>query len=329
MPSIRVAVLAFNGVSLFHLSVPGVVLGTAQSAPGEPQYEVSYCAEVPGMMNSDQGIGLAVTQGLELMEVSDVIVIPSWGDQSVAASARLVSALQVANAQGKLIVGLCLGAFVLGDAGLLDGKEATTHWAARDEFARRFPEVRFRPEVLYVSADNIMTSAGTVAAIDCCLHLIRQRLGADVANRTAKMLVTPSHRQGGQAQYVERPVPQLSSETHLSDVLAWARMNLSSDLSLDVLAEMAKMSRRTFTRRFREATGSTVSKWLNAERVVRAQELLETTDLPIECVADEAGFGTPLSLRQQFGIHLGTSPSEYRRTFFREMNPGRKVNASK
>ena len=329
MPSIRVAVLAFNGVSLFHLSVPGVVLGTAQSAPGEPQYEVSYCAEVPGMVNSDQGIGLAVTQGLELMEVSDVIIIPAWGDQSVAASARLVSALQVANAQGKLIVGLCLGAFVLGDAGLLDGKEATTHWAARDEFARRFPEVRFRPEVLYVSADNIMTSAGTVAAIDCCLHLIRQRLGADVANRTAKMLVTPPHRQGGQAQYVERPVPQLSSETHLSDVLAWARMNLSNDLSLDVLADMAKMSRRTFTRRFREATGSTVSKWLNAERVVRAQELLETTDLPIECVADEAGFGTPLSLRQQFGIHLGTSPSEYRRTFFREMNPGRKVNASK
>ncbi|MCK9798055.1 helix-turn-helix domain-containing protein [Pseudomonas sp. MAFF 302030] len=329
MPSIRVAVLAFNGVSLFHLSVPGMVLGTAQSAPGEPQYQISYCAEVPGLVNSDQGIGLAVTQGLELMEVSDVIIIPAWGDQSIAASARLVSALQVANVQGKLIVGLCLGAFVLGDAGLLDGKEATTHWAARDEFARRFPEVRFRPEVLYVSADNIMTSAGTVAAIDCCLHLIRQRLGADVANRTAKMLVTPPHRQGGQAQYVERPVPQLSSETHLSDVLAWARTNLSNDLSLDVLADMAKMSRRTFTRRFREATGSTVSKWLNAERVVRAQELLETTDLSIECVADESGFGTPLSLRQQFGIHLGTSPSEYRRTFFREMNPGRKVSESK
>ncbi|RMP09882.1 hypothetical protein ALQ30_200514 [Pseudomonas syringae pv. persicae] len=223
------------------------------------------------------------------------------------------------------MVGLCLGAFVLGDAGLLDGKEATTHWAAREEFARRFPYVRFRPEVLYVSDGNIMTSAGTVAAIDCCLHLIRQRLGADVANRTAKMLVTPPHRQGGQAQYVERPVPQLSSETHLSDVLAWARMNLISDLSLDVLAERAKMSRRTFTRRFRETTGSTVSRWLNAERVVRAQALLETTDLPIECVADEAGFGTPLSLRQQFAVHLGTSPSEYRRMFFRQIKAEEKA----
>lgn len=328
MQSIRVAVLAFEGVSLFHLSVPGMVLGTAQSAPGEPQYVVSYFAESTGMVTSDQGIDLAVTHGLELMEESDVIVVPAWGDQLKPASAQLVTALQRANSRGKLIVGLCLGSFVLGDAGLLDGKEATTHWAAREEFARRFPEVRFRPEVLYVCAGNIITSAGTVAAIDCCLHLVRQRLGADVANRTAKMLVTPPHRQGGQAQYVEHPVPQLSSETYLSDVMAWARVNLTNDLSLDVLADMAKMSRRTFTRRFKEATGSTVSKWLNAQRVARAQELLETTDLPIECVAGEAGFGTPLSLRQQFGVYLGTSPSEYRRTFFREVNPSRKAGVS-
>ena len=324
MHSIHVAVLAFDGVSLFHLSVPGMVLGSARSAPSEPEYEVSYFAEKPGMVSSDQGIGLAVAHGLELMEASDVIIIPAWGDQSVIASAPLVKALRRANTQGKLIVGLCLGAFVLGDAGLLDGKEATTHWAVRDEFARRFAKVRFRPEVLYVTDGNIMTSAGTVATIDCCLHLVRQRLGADVANRTAKMLVTPPHRQGGQAQYIEHPVRQLSSETHLSDLLAWARQNLARELSLDVLADVAKMSRRTFTRRFKEATGSTVSKWLNAERIVRAQALLETTDLSIECIAGEAGFGTPLSLRQQFAVHLGTSPSEYRRTFSREMNLGRK-----
>lgn len=321
MLPIRVAVLAFEGVSLFHLSVPGVVLGTAQAAPDSPRYEVNYCAEVPGMVSSDQGIGLSVSLGLDLMETSDVIIIPAWGDQSVVASAQLVNALQRANSQGKLVVGLCLGAFVLGDAGLLDGKEATTHWTARDEFARRFPKVSFRPEVLYVSAGNIMTSAGTVAAIDCCLHLVRQRLGADVANRTAKMLVTPPHRQGGQAQYVEHPVPQLSSETHLSDVLAWARTNLTGDLSLDVLANMAKMSRRTFTRRFKESTGTTVTKWLNAERVVRAQELLETTELPIECIAGEVGFGTSLSLRQYFAAHLGTSPSDYRKMFCLGMNP--------
>jgi transcriptional regulator GlxA family with amidase domain len=315
MSPIRVAVLAFDGVSLFHLSVPGIVLGTARAGAGEPRYEVNYCAEVPGMVSTDQGIGLSVTHGLELIEASDVIIIPAWGDHSIVASAPLVKVLQRADTQGKLVVGLCLGAFVLGDAGLLDGKEATTHWAARDEFARRFPKVSFRPEVLYVSAGNIITSAGTVAAIDCCLHLIRQRLGADVANRTAKMLVTPPHRQGGQAQYVEHPVPQLSSETYLSDVLAWARTNLAADLSLDSLASMARMSRRTFTRRFKEFTGTTVSKWLNAERVARAQELLETTDLPIECIAGEVGFGTSLSLRQHFGAHLGTSPSDYRKMF--------------
>jgi transcriptional regulator GlxA family with amidase domain len=315
MSPIRVAVLAFDGVSLFHLSVPGIVLGTARAGAGEPRYEVNYCAEVPGMVSTDQGIGLSVTHGLELIEACDVIIIPAWGGHSIVASAPLVNALQGANTQGKLLVGLCLGAFVLGDAGLLDGKEATTHWAARDEFARRFPKVSFRPEVLYVSAGNIMTSAGTVAAIDCCLHLIRQRLGADVANRTAKMLVTPPHRQGGQAQYVEHPVPQLSSETYLSDVLAWARTNLAADLSLDSLARMARMSRRTFTRRFKESTGTTVSRWLNAERVARAQELLETTDLPIECIAGEVGFGTSLSLRQHFSAHLGTSPSDYRKMF--------------
>ncbi len=318
MSAIGVAVLAFNGVSLFHLSVPGVVLGAAEAVPGEPLYDVKFCAEAPGMISSDQGIGIEVMYGLELMQSCEVIIIPAWSDFSTVASTRLIEALQLANAEGKLIIGLCLGAFVLGDAGLLDEKEATTHWAAREAFAKRYPKACFRPEVLYVAANNIMTSAGTVAAIDCCLHLVRQRHGADAANRTARMLVTPPHRQGGQAQYVEQPVPQLASDTNLSDVLTWARANLSSNLSLDMLAEIARMSRRTFTRRFKDATGSTVSKWLNAERVLRAQQLLETTDLPIELIADEAGFGTPLSLRQQFSSHLGTSPSEYRRMFFRE-----------
>jgi transcriptional regulator GlxA family with amidase domain len=188
-------------------------------------------------------------------------------------------------------------------------------------FAQRFPKARFRPEVLYASADNIITSAGTLSAIDCCLHLVRQRHGAKVASRTAKLLVTPPHRQGGQSLYIEHAVPRLATETNLSEVLAWARRNLASDLSVDVLAKIAKMSRRTFTRRFGKATGSTVTKWLNAERIVRAQELLETTSLPIERIAGEAGFGTPLSLRQQFSSQLGTSPSDYRRMFFRKVNP--------
>lgn len=163
---------------------------------------------------------------------------------------------------------------------------------------------------------NIITSAGTVAAIDCCLHLVRQRHGCEVVNHIARLLVTPPHRQGGQAQYIERPVAQLPAENRLLGVLEWARDNLTEDLSVDALANLAHMSRRTFTRRFREATGTTVIKWLNAERVGQAQLLLETTNLSIERIASEVGFGSTLSLRQQFGNQLGTSPSDYRRNFF-------------
>lgn len=310
-----VAVLAFDGVSLFQLSVPGMTFGVANSPPDFPRYEVRCCAPAPGPVRTDQGLVIEVPDGLEAMQDADIIVVPAWSDPEVAAPDEVTHALRQAHAKGVLIVGLCLGAFVLGDAGLLDGREATTHWVAREVFARRFPRTLFRPDVLYVADGNVVTSAGTVAAVDCCLHLVRQRHGADVANRMARQLVTPPHREGGQAQYIERPMPQNATESHLSGVLEWAREHLSESLSVDTLADVAKMSRRTFTRRFGEATGTTVTKWLNVERVSRAQQLLETTDLPIERIAAEAGFGTPLSLRQQFSTQLGTSPSDYRRSF--------------
>lgn len=320
MSPIRVAVFAFEGVSLFHLSVPGMVLSAFDEPAKFPGYEVRYFALMPGRMRSDQGIVIEVSDGLEALGKADIIIIPAWSDPEVAAPAELSNALRKAHKKGKLIVGLCLGAFALGDAGLLDGKEATTHWASREVFARRFPEVLFRPDVLYVDDDNVVTSAGTVAAIDCCLHLVRERHGYEVANHMARLLVTPPHRQGGQAQYIERPVAQLPSENRLPGVLEWARANLSENLSLDTLADVAKMSRRTFTRRFREATGTTVTKWLNAERVGRAQQLLETTERSVECIASEVGFGTALSLRQQFASQLGTSPTKYRRTFFNSVH---------
>lgn len=319
MSMLRVAVLAFDGVSLFHLSVPGMVFGAAKDAPDLPHYEVRYCAAKPGQIRSEQGVMIEVPDGLEAMERADIVIVPAWSDPSLHAPAELTAALRRCHAQGALVVGLCLGAFVLGDAGLLDGREATTHWVARELFARRFPSSHFRPDVLYVADDNIVTSAGTVAAIDCCLHLLRQRHGADVANRLARLLVTPPHRQGGQAQYIEQPVPQLPSESRLPGVLEWAREHLAEPLSLDTLADVASMSRRTFTRRFRETTGTTFIKWLNAERVARAQQLLETTDMPIDCIASEVGFGTSLSLRQQFAAQLGTTPSDYRRTFCKEL----------
>ncbi len=319
MSATRVAVFAFDGISLFHLSVPGMVLSAFDEPKGGQGYDVRYFSLAPGRMRSDQGIFIEVSDGLEALTKADIIIIPAWHDPEAAAPAELSEALRKAHKKGKLIVGLCLGAFVLGDAGLLDGKEATTHWASREIFARRFPEVLFRPDVLYVDDAGIVTSAGTVAAIDCCLHLVRERHGCEVVNHMARLLVTPPHRQGGQAQYIERPVAQLPSENRLPGVLEWARANLSQELSLDTLADVAKMSRRTFTRRFREATGTTVTKWLNAERVARAQQLLETTERSIECIASEVGFGTSLSLRQQFAGQLGTSPSNYRRSFSKNL----------
>jgi transcriptional regulator GlxA family with amidase domain len=314
MSDIRVVVLAFEGVSLFHLSVPGMVLG-AEDGRGLARYEVLYCTQRPGQIRSDQGVMIEVPHGLEAMVEADIIIIPAWSAPEEPTSRELTAALRRAHEQGKLIVGLCLGAFALGYAGLLDGREATTHWVAREMFARSFPRTLFRPDVLYVADGNLITSAGTVAAIDCCLHLLRERHGSEAANHVARLLVTPPHRAGGQAQYIERPVPRCANDDRLPGVLEWARENLSRPLSLNTLAEVAVMSRRTFTRRFREATGTTVTKWVNAERVARAQQLLETTDLSIERITSEVGFGTPLAMRQQFAAQLGTSPSSYRRSF--------------
>lgn len=315
MPPVRVAVLAFEGVSLFHLSVPGIVFGVSPAPSGLPPYAVRYCAPTPGRIRCDQGMEIEVPGGLDAMNEADIVIVPAWNHPENIAPAVLTDALRQAHARGAHVVGLCLGAFVLGDAGLLDGRRATTHWASRELFAQRFPLAHFLPDVLYVDDANVVTSAGTVAAIDCCLNLVRQRHGADVANRVARLLVTPPHRQGGQAQYIEQPVPVLASENRLPGVLEWARQHLSQPLSLDALADIARMSRRTFTRRFREATGTTVVKWLAAERIARAQQLLETTDWSIERIATEVGFGSALSLRQHFASQLHTSPSAYRRLF--------------
>lgn len=311
----RVAVLAFDGASLFHLAMPGKVFGAARNPDGSAAYEVRHCAVVPGMIRTDAGVEVRVEDGLDTLARAEMVIVPAWNHPEAQAPEQLTRALRDVDAAGKPVVGLCLGAFVLGDAGLLEGRQATTHWMAREIFARRFPGAAFRPDVLYVEDGNIVTSAGNVAAIDCCLNLVRTRHGAEEANRMARILVTPPHRQGGQAQYVERPVPQFPCQSRLPGVLEWALAHLAEPLTLDRLAGVAHMSRRSFTRHFREATGMTVTQWLNAQRVARAQQLLETTDLPVERIAAEAGFGTALSLRQQFAAQLGTAPSDYRRSF--------------
>jgi transcriptional regulator GlxA family with amidase domain len=315
MHAVRIAVVVFEGASLFHLSVPGMVFGATSALSDLPPYEVSFCAPKRGPIRCDQGMTIDVPKGLRAMASANIVIVPAWDHPETPAPAALTRALKAAHARGAQIVGLCLGAFVLGDAGLLDGRRATTHWACRDLFVQRFPQAEFHPDVLYVDDDQVVTSAGTVAAIDCCLNLIRQRHGTDVANQVARLLVTPPHRQGGQAQYIERPLPERPSESRLPGVLEWARAHLSDTLSVDTLADQASMSRRTFTRRFKEATGGTVVQWLAAERVARAQHLLEASDLSIEQIATDVGFGTALSLRQHFAKLVRTSPSGFRQAF--------------
>ena len=243
------------------------------------------------------------------------VMVPSWPDELPPVPAALRRALQRAAARGAQLVGLCLGAFVLAEAGLLDGRRATTHWMAAAEFAARYPAVQLEADALYVEDGPLLTSAGTAAGLDCCLHLLRRHCGAELTNRLARRLVVAPHRNGGQAQFVEQPLPVSAGEQRLQGLLAWMGEHLSERLSLDQLAARALMSRRSFTRQFRQATGTTVQRWLLEQRLARAQRLLETSDRALELIAQQAGFGTALSLRQHFQARLGLAPSAYRRQF--------------
>jgi transcriptional regulator GlxA family with amidase domain len=310
-----IAVVAFDGISPFHLSVPCIVFGEDYGAGGVPRFDVRVCAVEPGMLRTTAGFSIAAPHGLEAIAAADIVIVPSWHNALEMPSDALIAALRAAHARGAQMVGLCLGAFTLAAAGILDGRPATTHWAWADTFATRYRAVRVDAAVLYVDDGDVLTSAGTAASLDCCLHLLRRRCGAQAANYVARRLVVPPHRQGGQAQFVEQPIGVRARDERLSPLLDWARENLSEPHSLDSLAQRALMSRRTFTRRFKEATGTTVGAWLLAARLSRAQQLLETTDESVDAIAGAAGFGSAVSLRQHFAEAFKTTPSHYRREF--------------
>ncbi|RKT24936.1 AraC family transcriptional regulator /AraC family transcriptional regulator with amidase-like domain [Paraburkholderia sp. RAU2J] len=310
-----VAVVAFDRISPFHLSVPCVVFGEDRRGSGLPDFDLRVCAAETGALTTTAGFSIAVTHGLDALAEAHTVIVPSWRDPDEAPPAALLDALRAAHARGAQLVGLCLGAFVLAAAGILDNRPASTHWAWADDFARRYPRVRLDPDVLYVDDGNVMTSAGTAAGLDCCLHVLRKLCGAQAANYVARRLVVPPHRQGGQAQFVQQPMPPNLRGDRLSGLLDWLSGNLHLPHTLDTLAGRALMSRRTFTRRFRLATGTTVGAWLLAQRLARAQQLLESTDASVEAIAGNAGFGSAASLRQHFGEAFRTSPSAWRREF--------------
>jgi transcriptional regulator GlxA family with amidase domain len=309
-----VAVLAFPGISPFHLSVPTLVFGAKVEDRAQPDYRVTVCAVRPGALPTRDGFDLDVAHGLEEFATADTVVVPSW-DPDLAVPPELIDALRAAHARGTRLVALCLGAFVLAATGLVDGRELTTHWHGAGELAARHPQVRVRADVLWTDLGDVVSSAGTVAALDCCLHLVRIDLGAAVAAEIARWLVMAPHRDGSQAQYIRTPVPDEEGPDDIAEAMASARRHLDQPLDLDSWAGGALMSRRSFTRRFRERTGESPGRWLLRQRLELARSLLETTRMPVDEVAERSGLGSSASLRRHFREVLGTSPRRHREQF--------------
>lgn len=314
-PPTRIAVIAFDRISPFHLAAPCLVFGEDRRELGAPGFDLRVCAAEPGPLRTSAGFSIVAERGLRSLRDAQVVVVPSWRDVDEPPPPALLNALRAAHARGATIVGLCLGAFVVAAAGLLDGRSATTHWAWADRFARQFPGVRLNPSVLYLDEGSVVTSAGTAASLDCCLHLLRRWCGAEIANRVARRLVMAPHRRGGQAQFIEQPLPTTSRDDRLQDLLAWMQAHLDLPLRLDDLAARVALSRRQFTRRFQQVAGTTVLKWITHQRLARASRLLETSDRSVESIAADAGFGSALSLRQHFAAQHGLTPLAYRRQF--------------
>jgi AraC family transcriptional regulator, transcriptional activator FtrA len=310
-----VATLVGEGVAEFEMAVACEIFGydRSEQAGGRPWYRHVLAAAGPDVRTM-HGMRVDPEPGLAALRKADTIVVCPWKDTRVTVPDAVLDALRAAHRRGARILSFCSGAFVLAATGLLDGRRATTHWAYVDEFAQRFPEVKLDPGVLYVDEGDILTAAGTAAGIDLCLHVVRLDYGAETANAVARRLVMPPHRDGGQAQYIHQPVPACTDDP-IGRVLDWALERLDEPLSVDVLAERAAMTPRTFARRFGQATGTTPHQWLLTNRVLLAQRLLETTDDPVELIARACGFGTAAALRVHFQRVTDTAPLAYRRCF--------------
>jgi len=311
----KVAVVVYDGFAPFDLGVVCEVFGEdPRVAPGDPWYRLFICGDTSAPVTADTGFQILVPHGLEtLAEVDTVIVTPTYRPDEVAES--VFAALRQAHARGCRILSLCTGAFVLARAGLLDGRRAATHWTECDELARRFPLVSVDAGVLYVDEGDILTGAGSAASFDLLLHIVRQDYGSDVATQLARQLVVPPQRDGGQAQFIEQPLPELDDANLFADTVTWVQEHLDDPVTVEDLAQRSAMSPRTFARRFQAATGTTPYQWLLGQRVHLAQRLLETSDLSVETVAERSGFCTAGNLRKHFGRVVHTSPQAYRRAF--------------
>ncbi|GGL32326.1 helix-turn-helix domain-containing protein [Phycicoccus endophyticus] len=303
-----VAVVLQEPVGLFEYAVLDEVFATDRSGDGIEPFDYRVCAEPAGLLAAEHGTSLTATHGLEAAADADLLAVPGT---SATPSPAVVRLLRDAVDRGAWVLSVCSGAFTLAAAGILDGRRCTTHWMHAADLAERYPRATVDPDVLYVQDGTVITSAGTAAGIDACLHLVRTELGAGAASRIARRMVVPPHRDGGQRQFIDRPVPTTDAES-LGGVLAFMAEHLGEQHSVADLARRASMSPRTFARRFGAETGTTPHQWLTDQRVLRARELLEESDLPVEQVAGEAGFGSAALLRHHFTRSTGLSPTAFR-----------------
>ncbi|WP_369247352.1 GlxA family transcriptional regulator [Streptomyces sp. R41] len=315
----RVVVLALDGLLPFELGIPQRIFGKARDAEGRHLYDVVTCSvRPPGPVTTDADFAVLVANGPEALATADTVVVPaSYELGPVHEEGLLTPELATALAHirpGTRLVSICTGGYVLAAAGYLDGRPATTHWMHAEHFQELFPKIKVDADVLFIDDGDVLTSAGVAAGIDLCLHLVRRDHGAAVANDVARRTVVPPHRDGGQAQYIQRPVPDAQAATTTA-ARAWALARLHEPIQLRDMAEQESMSVRTFTRRFREEVGVSPGQWLTQQRVERARYLLESSDLSIDQVAGDAGFGTAQSMRQHLQAALGVTPTTYRRTF--------------
>ncbi|CAM5379383.1 GlxA family transcriptional regulator [Streptomyces chartreusis] len=306
----RVVVLALDGVYPFELGIPSRIFGAADG-----RYEVLTCSVDGNPVRSNADFTIGVQHGPEILATADTVVVASVGVAYIPEElpAEVVAALARIRPDAR-IVSICTAAFVLAAAGLLDGRRATTHWHVTDLFRRRYPQVELDPDVLFVHDGRVLTSAGAASGVDVCLHIVRTDHGSELANAVARRCVVPPFRDGGQAQYIEQPVPE-SGAASTAATRAWALERLDEPLTLTDLAAHARMSLRTFARRFNDEVGLSPGRWLIQQRVGRARHLLESSDLPVDRIAIEVGFATGASLRQHLHAAIGVSPQAYRRTF--------------
>ena len=313
-----VAVYAFDGMSPFELGCVVEVFGLPRPELDVTWYELQVCAETAGPLRAVGGFTLAAEHGMEEFVAADTVIVPAVADVHGEVSAQLVRALRSAYERGARVVSICSGAFALAAAGLLDGREATTHWRYADLLAERFSRVKVNADVLYVDDGRVLTSAGSAAGLDLCLHLVRQDHGSTIANAVARRLVLPPHRDGGQAQFIEAAVRPVGQDDAVARSLEWALGHLSEPIAIADLAAVARMSTRSYLRHFARATGTTPLRWLITQRIAAARPLLESTDAPVEQVGAAVGFADSATFRHHFAHAVGTSPSAYRRTFRRE-----------